>query len=524
MFGKTFPMRNLSGLLSLAFGAINRPHACWPLMTKRAECFISGVPAVRENFALRIPHNRYPSHMIRGRFIFLLLLIGYSCRPATEPEESRILLETTASYRVADTVATLPYKIRYTYFSAKDQPHRWIEVDSAGGLLLDYIYEYDETGRAVSARAKEKGEDDYAMERFRYEGDSLKTTEWLDSTGQVYYKMVDYLDEEGRSYRASFGLGNKVQGYDTTYYTPEGFLQKKFFTNRRGEVFNDQTFTYPEINAQGAWVKRKKYVGDSLVEVKIKNLNYEAYAVDGTFYPGLLSKKPGSESSPSVTRDQQLLFFTRTQTWDQQTPYLSRQVAGIFEEPSQLKALGQIYNGAISPSGQQIIYCVQTDTLPNIWLTKKKGDTWEKGLNLSAVSGIYGGYFHWIDEEQLLFYTLDHQGDLRKGRIRDNRLEITDSLATLNTTAATEFSPFLSRDETYLIFTRYEEKNPDQQGFFISRNPSGKNGWQWTTPEKIPELEYGWGACVLEESEQFLYTDGDDLKVVPLEKILIPRE
>ncbi len=96
-----------------------------------------------------------------------------------------------------------------------------------------------------------------------------------------------------------------------------------------------------------------------------------------------------------------------------------------------------------------------------------------------------------------------------KGTIIDDELTVTDSLKTINTSSATEFSPFIDPEGRYIIFTRYLEGEKDQQGFFISYADAEN---EWKEPKKIQELEYGWSARLIDNDRSFIYTDGKDIK------------
>ena len=56
-----------------------------------------------------------------------------------------------------------------------------------------------------------------------------------------------------------------------------------------------------------------------------------------------------------------------------------------FSELTQLEHLDTVYNGAISPSGNQIIYCVRNDadaSEEHAYLIRKEGDKWSSPINL----------------------------------------------------------------------------------------------------------------------------------------------
>ena len=202
--------------------------------------------------------------------VFLLILL-YSCQQIEEQNSNNPYLEIIQFYNLGGSVPDSPFKKKYTYYDHSDLPQRWVEVDSSGSIILDYIYEYDDHGSLTSALYKEGDQKEYGIERFSYPNDTIKITEWLDSTAQVYYTMVDHLNENGNTYRASFSDGKEIHGYDSTFYTDQGFQQRIFFTNLKGIVYNSRSFTYDSISPSGIWIKRKLWRSDTINEIQLKN-------------------------------------------------------------------------------------------------------------------------------------------------------------------------------------------------------------------------------------------------------------
>ena len=145
-------------------------------------------------------------------------------------------------------ITTKPFQYRLTYYYEDGVPHRWMELDSLGRVTTDYIYEYDSNWKQTGARYREESAVDFSIEKVRFENDSTKITEWIDSIGQVYYRMIDNLNKDKKTYRAAF-IGDKLHGYDSTFYTKEGFEKRIFFTNTKGKVFNDRIFKYDSIKS-----------------------------------------------------------------------------------------------------------------------------------------------------------------------------------------------------------------------------------------------------------------------------------
>ena len=145
-------------------------------------------------------------------FVFMFM----SCTEPTEtqrPEEEDAILrfEKISYYHFPKNAGDNPVKFKLTYYFDDGTPHRWMDLDSAGNATIEYIYEYDIVGKHTGARYREPGMPDYDVEKVRFENDSTQITEWIDSTGTVFYTMIDNLNKAGKSYRATF-KGNEIHG------------------------------------------------------------------------------------------------------------------------------------------------------------------------------------------------------------------------------------------------------------------------------------------------------------------------
>ncbi len=443
-------------------------------------------------------------------------LIQISCKseePTVVAIEKEILYEKIDYYTVKDGErAVNSFKSCYTYFFNNRKPHRWIMVDSSGIVTTDYIYEYNDNWVHTGARYHEGESENYSVELVSYSVDSLeKTTTWVDEEGEPYYQMIEDINQWGKPDRARF-IGDKFHGSDSAFYDALGRVTIIFFRSVSGRKLNERQYRYDSVLESGDWIVRSKWVADSLNEVQIKTLTYQEDD-KGVFYPGAISSSDWNENYLSFSADGEWMFFTRTRDWASQIPMLSRKVEGIYTFPQPLNE-DTVYNGSISPGGNVIIY---SDNYPEegVFLVTRLGE-WKDRKPLKI--GHEAGYFHWTSEEEIYFYIEDAGGDIVRGTIDGDSLKILERITAINTSSA-EFSPFVSKDKRFIIFTRYQEGNPEQQGFFISYNRGSSENPEWDSPGKIESLPYGWGACILED--HFIYTDGTNLYSVPINELNI---
>ncbi|MBT8300114.1 MAG: hypothetical protein KJO63_02165 [Maribacter sp.] len=455
-------------------------------------------------------------------FSIILICFNFSCQKEHQKElvSPTLSFEKINYYKYPTSDNAKPFQFRLTYYNQDGLPHRWMELDSLGRITTDYIYEYDNNWKQTGARYREESAVDFSIENVRFENDSTKITEWIDSIGQVYYRMIDNLNEDKKTYRAAF-IGDKLHGYDSTFYTRDGLEERIFFTNTKGKVFNDRIFNYDSINQKGDWVKRKKIMRDTIRELHTREVYYDNNFVsdNGKFYEGIVSTGELSENVISFSADEAVMFLTRTSDWTNQTAFVAQLKNGIYTETNPIKELGKIYNGAISPKGDKIIYSIRKEDSTAIWLISKVNGQWSNKINLTEASKIEGGYFYWFSDTEIYFYQDKNNGDIVLGEINKGTLSITDSLNNLNTKEGTEFSPFVDREKRFIIFSRYEEGIVSNQGFFISYNQGNFNTPNWSHPKKIPMLPYGWSAYIINDGTQFIYTNGEDIYSVPLKDL-----
>ena len=452
---------------------------------------------------------------------FLGIALIVSCSQRAEPEvdgdKPIIQFERIAYYRVHKGIQdSVPYQTKVTYTYENGKPYRWIDLDSAGRIQTDYIYEYDTAWVQTGAKYIEPGEDDYAVERNRYENDSTLVTEWLDSAGQVFYTMIDNLNADGKTIAATF-IGDTIHGRDSTFYTAEGWQQRIFFTNNKGKILNDRSYEYDSV-AAGEWVRRKKLMGDSIQEVHYRSWLKEGEVGSGIYYPGVVSTGEADENYISFTADGNTAFFTRTKDWTHQAGFIATRQNGHWQTPMPIPALDTIYNGAISPDGKRIMYCTNTGDANPVWIITQESGHWGNPTSL----GISAGYFHWVSDTEIAYYVHDNKGDLATASLIGNTLNPSPDLSYFNTND-TEFSPYLDPDKRFVIFTRYVQGDENRQGLFISRNTGTVSNLQWEEPVKL-NVPYGWGARVIGNLEALVYSDGADIYQISWAALDLPFE
>ncbi|WP_445381206.1 VanZ family protein [Robiginitalea sp. IMCC43444] len=359
--------------------------------------------------------------------------------------------------------------------------------------------------------------------------------------------QIPFLEESRYYYPKEYPKGEPYK-QKLVYNYSNGNPYKVLKIDKNGEVFEDFTFQYDStwnplnkrnsdkkvashsfetisiLEGYSKFTKRnvlKKFRGDTLIGIQLTDhiLEEGHPSHSGIYYPGVLSSAQWSENTFSFSENGNRIFMTRTKGWETQFPFIAKKKAGIFTSPFPFERIDSLYNGAISPSGERILYSTRVGDINSIYLLQKENGNWNMPVNLSEKSGITGGYFYWYSEEEIYFYIPDGNGDLVRGELKGGNLRIADRLESLNNPTSTEFSPFVDKDKRFIIFTRYLDGAESQQGFFVAFNKGAMSEPVWGIPVRINELSYGWNAWILKEKKLFLYTNGIDIMGASLDSL-----
>ena len=204
----------------------------------------------------------------------ILILSGCETQSSNSKKSEFVQFEKIDFYNYPKDSVHQPFSYRITNYYENGKPHKWLQLDSLEKIDTEYIYLYDSTWNHIGAQYREDGDPEFSLEKVRFINDSTQVTEWIDSIGDVYYTMTDFLNESGKTISAEF-KGTEVHGYDSTFYTEEGFVSRIFFTNNKGKIFNDRSFTYDSVNVFGDWVIRNKVMNDTIREIQIRQIEYD---------------------------------------------------------------------------------------------------------------------------------------------------------------------------------------------------------------------------------------------------------
>ncbi|MDP5274615.1 TolB family protein [Chengkuizengella axinellae] len=175
----------------------------------------------------------------------------------------------------------------------------------------------------------------------------------------------------------------------------------------------------------------------------------------------------------------------------------------------------------ISPDGNKFFLVSEGDGMEafDIWVSENIDGEWDEPFLLEIVNSSFSETTPSIAKNGNLYFTSDRDGgsDIYISKFFDDRYTVPERLnEEINTSGRREANPFISPDESFLIFSR-------DGAFYISYNSNG----EWSEAEVLQgePLNGSFGSryspYVSPDQKYFFYVDGDikqvDISVIGLE-------
>ena len=237
------------------------------------------------------------------------------------------------------------------------------------------------------------------------------------------------------------------------------------------------------------------------------------------FEPGVISLEGVLEGSPDVTADGNTLVFTRYQSYGDKVPYIAERTESGWDV-RQLTFTDTLYNLAISPNGQRIVYKTRNRPLPgadrvnNAFRVDRNPDgSWGEPVEMQPALKD-AGYFRIANDGTLYLFINASEGtprgiftsELNSDGSYSDPVWLSDAVSPY---PSVTYSPIINNDETQIIVNRAglseeEEEKLGERGLYIHQ----KYGFQWDTGQRL-NLPYSWYAEVLPDGRLIFVEDGD---------------
>ena len=247
--------------------------------------------------------------------------------------------------------------------------------------------------------------------------------------------------------------------------------------------------------------------GDSQPFITIQP-TLDADTLDGQAYFG--EETPGAEpikfgvgflngryhSSPVFSPDGESVWWAGA--YNTATTYHSQLVDGVWLEPEIVEFSEEINSYRdpfVSPDGQRL-YFISASALPgetssgkeNIWMMEKAGEEWGEPEPLPDVINQYS--LHWtisVANNYNLYFAANDRGksDIYVSEYLNGGYQEPVMLDEIISSDVIEFTPNIAPDESYLLFSRLEDRNSNPYLYITYATESG-----WSEPQEVENIPY----------------------------------
>ena len=256
----------------------------------------------------------------------------------------------------------------------------------------------------------------------------------------------------------------------------------------------------------------------------------QSQAEISVFEPSVISLEGVSEGSPDITADGNTLVFTRYESYGDKVPYIAERInSGSGWEVRQLTFTDTLYNLAISPDGQRIVYKTRNrpspgaDRVNNAFRVDRNPDgSWGEPVEMQPDLKD-AGYFRIANDGTLYLFINASEGtprgiftsELNSDGSYSDPVWLSDAVSPY---PSVTYSPIINDDETKIIVNRAglseeEEQKLGERGLYIHQ----KYGFQWDTGRRL-NLPYSWYAEVLPDG-RLIFVENGDLYEASLEEL-----
>lgn len=218
------------------------------------------------------------------------------------------------------------------------------------------------------------------------------------------------------------------------------------------------------------------------------------------FAPGVISTGE-YEFGPAFMPDGKTLYYVKsTPDFLYWTMVYSQFENGKWSEPQVAPFSGQYTDGDpfITADGKQMFFISNRPLNPSvstapvkldIWVIDKTANGWSEPKNLGKTINEASQYFPTVTQDGTLYFGSSRKGgkggiDLYRSKFVNGAFQEPKNLGDAINTQFDEFEPFISSDESFLIFmARGRTDGLGGYDLFISYNENGK----WTKAENLGE-------------------------------------
>lgn len=230
------------------------------------------------------------------------------------------------------------------------------------------------------------------------------------------------------------------------------------------------------------------------------------------------------EASPSFTADGKTMAFVRYSDWMKKVPYIAHLKDGKWEK-EKLNFVEYLYNMAISPDGNRIIYKTfeekNKEEITRVFVVDKQGDSWSNPVEVTNLFNVHAGYFQILNDGTLLMFARVPRNGIYVSKPRKKGFYSKPKWLSdvVGLPKSDSFDVFMNEDQDRLIVSQtYSQKKYPERGE-IGLYYYKKEGTDWKRISRIP-LGYAWGQCITPDN-QFVFIRNGNIQKIPLKQLNI---
>ena len=230
-------------------------------------------------------------------------------------------------------------------------------------------------------------------------------------------------------------------------------------------------------------------------------------------------------ASPSFTSDGKTMVYVRYTDWMQKVPYIADWKEGKWES-KQLDFVNYVYNLAISPDGNRIIYKKywpeDQDEISKTFVVDKQSGYWGNPKEVKTLYDMNAGYFNFTPDGTLWFFGRKPKTGVYVAKPDDNTIYSKPEWVSddISPGKPTSFDVLMHPDKNKLIVTQDtfpKEMVESRGGNGVHYFEKIDEKWTWVKRLAVP---YGWGASILPDG-RFVYVRNSDIYYVNLKDLEI---
>ncbi|MBT8281616.1 MAG: hypothetical protein KJO16_08560 [Muriicola sp.] len=228
------------------------------------------------------------------------------------------------------------------------------------------------------------------------------------------------------------------------------------------------------------------------------------------------------ETSPSFTADGQTMVLARYKEWERKVPFIAYLKKGKWLK-EQLPFVDTLYNLAISPGGNRIIYKVYDQLngkeVSRVYTVDKRDGQWGAPVEIRRLFNLNAGYFQIAPDNTLYFFARSPKTGIFMSKPRKNNKYSRPKWLgeEVSLPDSDSFDVFVHPDKHKLIVSQYYDESKYPERGEVGLYYYEKEADSWIRKKRLP-LSYGWAPSITADGK-FVFVRNGGIQYLPLQEL-----